>query len=658
MQTRASNDAGLTLKHWVRDLPASIVVFLVALPLSMGVAIASGAPVSTGLVTAIIGGLVVGFLAGSPLQVSGPAAGLTVTVFTLIQTLGIEKLGVCVLVAGILQLVAGYLRLGQWFRAVSPPVIQGMLAGIGVLLLLSQFHVMLDDKPHHSGIANLLTIPEAIVKSFPLPALGDAEERSLATSELRSLGQTHLLQEELKEQVHHLLTAVDITERPQEVDTESEKLTAQQLRDLAERQQLVLERLESCKLPKSAEQFQAARASIAVALQDLQEGDIFDARASQDVAETSLKEFLGSRKNHGWAAMAGLVTILVLFGWKFVARGRLKLVPAALIAVVVTTLLATFIELPVLYVELPDNLTQEIYFPTVAEFGALLEPITWFFIAQLAIIASAETLLCASAVDRMHQGPRTQYDRELKAQGVGNMLCGLLCALPMTGVIVRSSSNVHAGGKTRLSAILHGLWVLLFASLFVGLLRNIPTAALAGILVYSGFKLIDLSAVKSLARRGKGEVFIYLATVGTIVATDLLIGVLVGIGLSLIKLLFVFSRLEIELKTEGEKRLLCLRGSATFLRVPALAEALEEVPADAELHVRVDELDYIDAACLDLLDNWEKQNESQGGRLVIDAESLEARFWRRRNAAANSEANGAAHAHTGIALHRQKQRPI
>src|SRR5690349_23256196 len=111
-QTRASNDAGFTLQHWVRDLPASIVVFLVALPLSMGVAIASGAPVSTGIVTAIIGGLIVGFLSGSPLQVSGPAAGLTVTVFTLIQTLGIEKLGVCVLVAGILQLAAGYLRLG------------------------------------------------------------------------------------------------------------------------------------------------------------------------------------------------------------------------------------------------------------------------------------------------------------------------------------------------------------------------------------------------------------------------------------------------------------------------------------------------------------------------------------------------------------------
>jgi MFS superfamily sulfate permease-like transporter len=143
----------------------------------------------------------------------------------------------------------------------------------------------------------------------------------------------------------------------------------------------------------------------------------------------------------------------------------------------------------------------------------LLEPITWLFIAQLAVIASAETLLCASAVDRMHRGPRTDYDRELRAQGVGNMLCGLLCALPMTGVIVRSGANLQAGAKTRLSAILHGLWLLLFVSAFAWLLRNIPTAALAGILVYSGFKLVDLHAARALAKRGRSELFIYVATV-------------------------------------------------------------------------------------------------------------------------------------------------
>src|SRR5262245_61116675 len=164
----------------IHDVPASFVVFLVALPLCMGIAIASGAPVTAGLVTGIVGGLVVGTLAGSPLQVSGPAAGLTVLVFQFIQQYGIEVLGVIVLMAGAMQVLAGVCRLGQWFRAVSPAVVQGMLAGIGVLIFASQFHVMVDDKPKENGLKNLATIPEAIEKGFPLtvPELGTAEERA------------------------------------------------------------------------------------------------------------------------------------------------------------------------------------------------------------------------------------------------------------------------------------------------------------------------------------------------------------------------------------------------------------------------------------------------------------------------------------------------
>ncbi len=659
MPSRASNDSGLTIEHWSRHLPASIIVFLTALPLCMAVAIASGAPVSTGLITGIIGGLIVGFLAGSPLQVSGPAAGLTFTVFALIQTLGIEKLGVCVLVAGILQLGAGYLRLGQWFRAVSPPVIQGMVAGIGVLLIASQVHVMLDHKPHQNGLRNLLTIPEAIINSLPLPALGNLEERSLATRELRTLGQTHLLQAELKEQVHHAVSAVDLTQATQEIDTVAEKATAVDLIDLKQRQRDVLTQLDSFKLPRSAEPVQDARKAITTALQDLEDGDIFGARASQDKAEAALLDLLATRKNHGWAAMIGLVTIIIIFAWKLLARGPVKVVPPLLVAVLAVTLLTAIIEIPVLYVELPDRLTEELYLPTFAEFGALLEPITWLFIIQLTFIASAETLLCASAIDRMQVGPRTQYDQELKAQGIGNILCGFLCVLPLTGVIVRSTANVKAGAQTRLSSILQGLWILLFAGLFIAYLRYVPTAALAGILVYSGFRLIDVTAVKALMRRGRGDIAIFAATVIAIVAADLLTGVLVGIGLSLAKLIYVFSRLEIDVEPDdGNKRTLCLRGSATFLRLPALADALEKVPTNAELHVRVDQLDYIDTACLDLLEEWEAQHQSEGARLVIDAESLQARFWRRRSAVANVDANGTGNVRTGIVLHRQKQRPI
>jgi len=146
----------------LRDLLASIVVFLVALPLCMGIAVASGVPPALGLITGIIGGLVVGVFAGAPLAVSGPAAGLTVLVFEIVRTHGIAMLGPIVLAAGLIQLVAGYLRLGQWFRAVSPSVIHGMLGGIGALILVSQFHVMLDAAPKGSGLSNLIAIPGAI----------------------------------------------------------------------------------------------------------------------------------------------------------------------------------------------------------------------------------------------------------------------------------------------------------------------------------------------------------------------------------------------------------------------------------------------------------------------------------------------------------------
>src|SRR4051794_14858138 len=148
------------------DFSASLVVFLVALPLCMGIAVAAGVPVAAGVITGIVGGLVVGSLAGSPLQGSGPAAGLTVLVFEIVSDpgLGLPMLGVIVLGAGLLQIAAGLFRLGQWFRAVSPAVVEGMLAGIGVLIVASQFHVMLDDDPRGDGLANLRAFPEAVVK--------------------------------------------------------------------------------------------------------------------------------------------------------------------------------------------------------------------------------------------------------------------------------------------------------------------------------------------------------------------------------------------------------------------------------------------------------------------------------------------------------------
>jgi len=628
------------------DFLASVVVFLVALPLCMGIAIASGVPVAAGLITGIVGGLVVGWIAGAPLQVSGPAAGLTVIIFDLVQKHGLEVLGIAVLVGGALQLLAGLLRYGRWFRAVSPAVIHGMLAGIGVLILSSQFHVMVDDAPKGSGIQNLVSIPKAIQKGLPMPELGTVEERTSRRDLLQQFGALHEEQVQLREMAaeqipstpnapehdhaaHHSKPSFPFPEKSQLVPL------ALWQKELSNRFVVLSEQLESqgvsqtvrdpAKLKEVTTQLLEQNRT---ALGDLEQGRMENVRASQAEVEQGLGAVLGELKNHDWAAKVGLLTILVLIGWKTFVPAQLKLVPAPLIAVVVATAVAAILKLPVLYVEVPDNLWSEIHLPSLT----VLQSIPLGVVIQaglvLAVVASAETLLCATAVDQMQSETRTNYDRELAAQGVGNMICGMLGALPMTGVIVRSSANVEAGGKTRLSTILHGLWLLVFVSLLAFVLRMIPTAALAAMLVYIGYKLINIQAIRDLKKYGWGEVAIYAATVATIVCTDLLTGVITGICLSAAKLLYTFSHLVVDLEVDeaSRKAVLRLDGTATFVRLPVLAEELEQVPGDVELHVDFEHLSYIDHACLDLLMNWAKQHEGTGGTLVIDWESLHANF--------------------------------
>lgn len=489
-----------------RDFLASIVVFLVALPLCLGIANACGVNPALGLITGIIGGLVVGVLAGCPLQVSGPAAGLVTVVAAIVadERLGVAMLGVIVLGAGALQLVAGAFRLGQWFRAVSPAVVEGMLAGIGVLIFASQLHVMVDDRPRDSGLQNILTIPEAIYKGVV---------------------------------------------------------------------------------------------------------------ASDDVL-------------HDEAARIGLLTIAVLVGWKVLAPRRLQLLPAPLLAILVGTLACLALGWDIRRVNLPDNLSEAVILPGWEALRRLGEPAVLTAVGTVAFVASAETLLCANAVDQLHQGPRTRYDKELAAQGLGNVLCGLLGALPMTGVIVRSAANVEAGARTRLSAVLHGGWLLLTVLLLTALLERVPVACLAAVLVYTGYKLVNYVVVKELYQFGWGEVAIYFCTLGGVVLAGLLEGVIIGVVLSALKLLYRFSHLAIDLKVapDGTRTVLHLEGAATFLRLPQLAAALERVPAATELHVQFERLTYIDHACLELLMTWEKQHEAVGGALVIDWMTLHGRF--------------------------------
>ena len=556
------------------DFPASIIVFLVALPLCMGIAIASGAPASTGLLTGIVGGIFVGVIAGSPLQVSGPAAGLFVLVAGVIdqfKAIGLEEglsegdakmyglsaMGLSVLIAGGIQLLAGLLKFGGYFRAVSPAVIQGMLSGIGVLILASQFHVMVDDtgpgkevvKKYGKGMANLITIPDSISKGI-LPLDGSP---------------------------------------------------------------------------------------------------------------------------HFLAAAIGVGTILVLVFWKLIPKNPLKIVPAPVIAVVLASVLAYSLELTVSpdqldekqndttaqagpaiiepqtgepkatgtaalqantgqvlirQVEVPDNLFKDIRFPTAELIQQLIGPALLLSALTIALVASAETMLCAAAVDQMQTHARTNYDRELTAQGIGNVICGFIGALPMTGVIVRSSANVDAGGRTRISAILHGIWLLLFVAALPWVLNYIPMASLAAVLVFTGWKLINYKAISKLWKVNRAEGIICLITLALVVGVDLLTGVIVGIVCAAVRLLVAFAKLDTRVETDPANHRVefHLRGAATFLALPKLTALLDEVEPETELHVHLEELTYVDHACLELFVNWEKQHAASGGKLVMDWDDLTATF--------------------------------
>jgi len=489
-----------------QDVSASCVVFLVALPLCMGIAIASGMPPSAGLITGIIGGIVVGTITGSPLQVSGPAAGLSVVVWNLVQQHGIEMVGLMVLMGGILQTIAGALHLGRFFRAISPAVVYGMLAGIGILICASQIHVMVDSAPLSSGLANLAAIPSAIARGLTF-----------------------------------------------DYDTPY---------------------------------------SVAFGL--------------------------------------GMLTIATTLAWTRFRPEPVRFVPAPLVGVLVAVAAAALTSAEVSYVSIPDSLWSAVSLPTLSRLG---EAFGYPLLAagfSLAAIASAETLLCAAAVDRMQDDVRTDYDRELFAQGIGNSLCGLLGGLPMTGVIVRSSANVDAGAKTRASAILHGIWILALVALAPGVLRLVPTASLAGILLYTGYKLVNPAHVRELSRYGWGSVAIYAATLVGVVVQDLLSGVLFGLALSLLRLLLQLGSFRIDAYPGGNGARIDvhLRGAVTFVGLPRFAAALERLPSAREVQLHIDELRYIDHACIVAVGDYQRQQSKRGVHVSIDWARLDARSER------------------------------
>jgi MFS superfamily sulfate permease-like transporter len=312
------------------------------------------------------------------------------------------------------------------------------------------------------------------------------------------------------------------------------------------------------------------------------------------------------------------------------APKKLKLLPAPLIGIVIATTCTLLLKLPIKFVPIPDHLSDAISWPTLAWLEQLSDRSIWLGGLSLAFVASAESLLTATAVDSMQRRtPKTQYNRELIAEGLGNVACGILGVLPVTGVIVRSTANVNAGGRTRLSGFLHGVWLLLFVLLIPGVLNHIPVAALAAILVFTGIKLTKFQFAKILWRQDKGEALIYLATLSSVVVVDLFTGIAIGIALALAKLLYSFSHLDIEIKVAPNgQTFIHLKGAASFMRLPLLANTLEKLPANAHVHIVIRDLNFIDHACLDLLVNWEEQHQAAGGELVFDWDALHSVFQR------------------------------
>lgn len=515
-------------QFWRKDLTASLIVFLVSLPLNLGIALGAGAPPIWGIISAIIAGIVVGAITGSPLRVSGPADSGMAFVAAINAKLGLGPLGVIVFMAGAIQFVAGRLKLGQWFRAVPPSVVRGMLSGIGVLIVASQLHALIDTKPAHSAIANLMSMPQIIA--------------SLNASE---------------------------------------------------------------------------------------------------------------NHNHLMALGLGLVTLAIYIVWEqpWIPK-LLKRVPGSLIAVLVGTVLGLALNLPVKYVTFPDNLLQGAPFGQLFhQWGYLKDPQVWSFILGLSLVLSAETLLDAIAVDKLVAGHKTKYNWDLSSQGIGNMLCGVAGTMPISGVIVRSVTNVKSGAQTRLACVFLGVWLLIAITAGKDLLSHIPMTSLSAVLLYVGFKLMDLKAFKEMADLGRGELVIFTITLATVVVHEILTGVLVGLLLAVVRLVVRFSRLSIKVldgEHENEKHIY-LKGAATFIRLPFLADVLDTMPPQAHVHLHINDVTYFDHACIELIEDWERVHQLQGGQISIDWDTLFKRPT--RSAPPQTESNLPTHAPSAVLSH-------
>ncbi len=464
------------LRH---DLPSSVVVFLVALPLSLGIAIASNAPVLAGLIAAIVGGIIVGAIGGSPLQVSGPAAGLTVVVADLVSNFGWAVTCFITAAAGAVQVLLGFSRVARAALAISPVVVHAMLAGIGITIALQQAHVLLGGKSKSTAWHNVIGLPGQIVSA------------------------------------------------------------------------------------------------------------------------------------HRPGALLGALVIAVLIAWRWLpAAGRR--VPGPLVAIVAVTVISVVFPFRVKRIDLNGSPLDALQLPGIphGDWGGIATGII-----TVALIASVESLLSAVSVDRMHHGPRTDFDRELIGQGAANIASGAIGGLPVTGVIVRSSTNVEAGAKSRASAVLHGFWFLLFTIPFAGLVDEIPAAALAGLLIVIGIQLLKPAHIETASKHG--DLAVYVVTAVSVVFLNLLHGVLIGLALAIALTGWRVIRARVEGgPAEGAWHVVIEGPACTFLALPRLTRVLASVPDGATVLVDIS-VKYLDHAAQQTISDWERRHCATGGRVRI-----------------------------------------
>lgn len=502
------------------DLPASIVVCFVAVPLCLGIALASGAPLFSGLIAGIIGGIVVGILSGSPLGVSGPAAGLAVIVLSAITTLGDFRVFLlAVVLAGVIQVAMGLMRAGTVGYFFPSAVIKGMLTGIGLLICLKQL-------PHAVG--------------YDADPVGDLEF-------VQPTGETTL------SSLSNMLEHIDGS--------------------------ALLVSFISLFILIFWEQVLAKRSKIFLLIQ----GPVVA------VAFGIVFQFFASRMAPGWA----------------LSPDHLVSVPT------------------------PGNFDEFVGMFTTPDWSHLSNSSVWVIAVTIAVVASLETLLCVSATDRMDPQKRmTPTNRELFAQGAGNIASGIIGGLPVTQVIVRSSTNIQSGGRTKVSAILHGAWLVLFVLVLPGMLNLLPLSVLAAILLVVGYKLAKPALFKKMWSLGLEQFLPFIVTVAGILLTDLLVGIGIGLAVAIVVILrrnylnSHFLHIEESDPEAGRHRVrMRLSEEVTFLNKGAILKELHAVPDGAVVTIDLSNCVVPDYDVMEAIDDFRATAANRGIEVHVVHES-------------------------------------